>query len=96
MKVLVIEPMRVPEVKEIENSLKAIQQIVKGYIEVVYPYQDRVAIVCNEEGKLLGMTPNREIGHDIICGTFMIVGLKQSDFCSLTQKQIDRYTKEFK
>lgn len=76
MKVLVIEPGRVPEVREIENSLKAMQKLVCGTIEALYPFEDTVALVCNEEGKCFGMQPNRglldEAGnlYDIICGTF--------------------------
>ena len=61
-----------------------------------------MAIVCNEEGKLLGLEPNRAIRNpetgellDILCGTCFICGLGEDDFCSLTQEQIDCYSRMF-
>ena len=39
-------------VKEIDSDLKSLQHEVGGYIEAIYPYEDPVALVCNEEGKL--------------------------------------------
>ncbi|MBR4636913.1 MAG: DUF2800 domain-containing protein [Clostridia bacterium] len=60
---------------------------------------DNVAIVCNEEGKLEGLEPNRalrdSIGriYDIIAGTFLVVGLAQEEFASLTDVQLERYKK---
>ena len=73
------------------------QRIVGGDIEAVYPFQELVALVCNSEGKLLGLPMNRplldedRLPYDIICGTFFIAGLGQEDFVSLTDEQIQRY-----
>ena len=58
MRVLVIEPERRPEVREIDDSLKAMQQIVGGLIQPIY-LDDSVALVCNDEGKLMNLPPNR-------------------------------------
>ena len=52
MRVLIIEPRKCPHVAEIDGSLKSMQEIVGGYIEAICPFADKVAIVCNEEGKL--------------------------------------------
>lgn len=54
MKVLVVEPMKKPYTKEIDGSLKSMQELVGGTIEVVYPFDDPVALICNDEGKLMG------------------------------------------
>lgn len=68
---------------------------------VVEPHRDNVVLVCNEEGKLDGLPINRVlrdergVPYDAICGTFFLVGTDEENCCSLTQKQIDRYTKEF-
>lgn len=48
MKILLKEPNKPFEVKEIENNLETLQQLVGGYIEVV-PYKDNIAIICDEE-----------------------------------------------
>lgn len=96
MKVLVVEPQKPCRVQEIDG-LAAMQQIVGGDIEAVYPFQDLAALVCNAEGKLLGLPMNRplldedRLPYDIICGTFFIAGLGQEDFVSLTNEQIQRY-----
>ena len=96
MKVLVVEPQKPCRVQEIE-SLADMQQLVGGDIEAVYPFQELVAVVCNSEGKLLGLPMNRPLldkdylPYDIIRGTFFIAGLGQEDFISLTDEQIQRY-----
>ena len=53
MTILVIKPMQTPKVKEIESSLESMQKEVGGYIQAIYPFEDSVALICNEEGKLL-------------------------------------------
>lgn len=96
MKVLVVEPQKPCRVQEIE-SLADMQQLVGGDIEAVYPFQDLVAVVCNADGKALGLPMNRPLldkdylPYDIIRGTFFIAGLGQEDFISLTDEQIQRY-----
>lgn len=96
MKVLVVEPQKPCRVQEIE-SLADMQQLVGGDIEAVYPFQELVAVVCNADGKALGLPMNRPLldkdylPYDIIRGTFFIAGLGQEDFISLTDEQIQRY-----
>ena len=59
--VLIVEPGKEPYVKEIDSDLKSLQHEVGGYIEAIYPYEDPVALVCNEEGKLEGLPLNRAL-----------------------------------
>ena len=79
----------------IGSSLEDLQAAVGGRIEVVYPYEDMVGLLMNEEGKLLNMQLNRSLKdeygqiYDIIAGTFYVVGLGEDDFCSLTDQQIE-------
>ena len=102
MKVLVVEPEKEPYVKEISSGLSSLQKEVGGYIEAVYPFEDPVAIICNEEGKLEGLPLNRalrdEDGHvyDIIAGTFLIAGLSEDNFCSLDDEQIEKFSAMYK
>lgn len=52
---------------EIENSLEAKQKYVQGLIQVV-SLNSQIDIICNDEGKLIGLEPNRAFmdGEDIL------------------------------
>lgn len=64
---------------EIENTLEAFQRAVDGYIEGVRIATD-CAVVCNEEGRLLGMDYNCRIcGVDFV-GPVVIAGVKRDEF----------------
>lgn len=69
------------------------QSIVEGHIEP-FGLEDAVGIV-NEEGKILGLEPNRRHGNDILVGNVIIVGSGEEDFISLTKEQIEKYSKLF-
>ena len=101
IKVLVLEPMKKPYVKEIVHTLENLQKEVGGSIEAVYPFEDKVAIICNDEHKFNGMPMNRclrdqdgEI-YDILGGNLLVVGLTEYDFGSLTQEQVERFSEFF-
>ena len=66
IQVLKVEPGKAPKVVTIPNTLEAMQQMVGGYIEVI-PLDD-VCLVCNEEGKLMGLPGSRRLGNDVIAG----------------------------
>lgn len=98
IKVLVAEPMKPCEVREIPNTLDAMRQIVGGGIEAVTSIRYASAIVCNENGKLLGLPHNRPLLDesgllplDMLHGTFFITGISGEHFVSLTDEQIDKY-----
>ena len=84
MTVLYVKPGEKPKRIEIENDLEALQRAVGGYIEAVYPYEDPVALIVNEEGKLNGLPLNRALRdedndiYDIVAGPFLVVGLGDS------------------
>ena len=102
MTVLVVEPMKKPYVKEIDPDLHSLQAEVGGDIGATYPYSDPVALVCNDEGKLIGLDLNRGLRdengeiYDIVAGTFLVVGLGEEDFASLSPELIQKYTEQFK
>ena len=98
IKGLLVMPNELPREIEFENTLEAKQHLVGGYIECVYPEKDNsVVFICNEEGKINGMKLNRDIGHDIIAGPFLILGddYENGDFKSLNENQILRYKMRF-
>jgi len=99
--VLIVEPHKLPRTTQIPNTLEALQGAVGGYIQAIYPYDDPVAIVCDEEAKLTGKELNRALcyangdPYDIIAGDFLIVGLTEDDFGSLTDELMEKYYKLF-
>lgn len=103
MKVLVVEPGYLPYEKEIPDTLnadehlRALQEIVGGWIEAIYPYDEEVAIVCNEEGLINGLPFNRSVpgGYGGVFGTFFICGLGEDTFCSLPPDLMERFKSEY-
>ena len=99
--VLVVEPGKRPYTKKIEPGLKSLQREVGGHIEAVYPFPEPVAIVCRETGKLDGCPLNRALRdedgaiYDIIAGTFLVVGLTEEDFGSLSPELVQAFTQRF-
>lgn len=102
MTVLVVEPLKEPYVKQIAPGYKSMQAEVDGAFQAIYPYDDPVALVCNDEGKLVGMDLNRGLRddtgnlYDIVAGTFLVVGLGEEDFTSLPAELIQKYTEQFR
>ena len=64
MEVLLVEPGKEARIAEIGNDLKSLQAAVGGYIEATYPFDDPVALVCNDEGKIMQMPLNRALRDD--------------------------------
>ena len=95
IRVLKIEPGKTPYVKEIENNYKASKEEVGGLIDC-FGFGDGCIAVLNDEGKINGMEPNRRYGNDIISGPFFICGAgRDGNFISLTDEQIELYSKQF-
>lgn len=98
MRVLRIEPKKVPEVVDIDLGLESLQKQVDGYIEAVYPFEDEIALIVNEEGKYNGSEPNRALRdydgniYDIIFGTFLVVGLTENNFGELSEEKLAKYS----
>lgn len=104
MTVLKVAPYKTPETIEIDGSLESMQAVVGGLIQAIYPFEEPVALVCNDEGKMLNLPANRillepktEDIRDIIFGTFFLCGAPadSENFTSLTPDQIKTYTKRF-
>lgn len=99
---LMVEPGKAPTKCTLTNELTELQKAVSigadyvGLIEIINVAPD-VLLLCNEEGKLIGLEPNRRIGHDIICGVFYILGEDgNGEFASLSEENIEYYADYFK
>ena len=101
IQVLMVEPMASPKLVTLQNDLDSLQKAVsigasyQGLIELV-PFEDNVLTLCNEEGKLIGLEPNRRFGHDILCGVFYVVAEDDDgELISLTSEQVEKYSEFF-
>ena len=99
--VLVVEPNKKPYIKEIDNDYMAMQKEVGGHFQAIFPFNDKVAILCNEDAKYLRLPFNRclinaagEI-YDILLGTFLIVGVSGTNFISLSPALKEKYEAQY-
>ena len=105
MKVLIVEPLKKPYAKKITNSLSSMQEIVGGLIQAIYPFEDdpEIALICNDEGKLLGLPLNRALRdedgsiYDVVSGTFFLCSAPSNryNFAGLSDEQTARYMKKY-
>ena len=101
MEVLLVQPGMYPQKATIGTELKDFQDAVGGTIAASYPFDDPVAIVYNDEGKLTGLPLNRALRdedgrmYDAVAGTFLVVGLGEEDFVSLSPELAQKYEEEF-
>ena len=97
IRIVYCAPDKRAEIRTVRNDYETLHDLVQGYLEAVYPFEEEVCIVCNEEGKLDGLPFNRclkydnGIVYDFISGPFFICSCKGVDFGSLTQKQAEKY-----
>lgn len=97
LRVIKVSPGIPAKVKVISKGLSSLQREVGGLIEVIYPFDDPIGLVCNENGKLDGLPLNRSLRdekgeiYDIIAGDFLIVGLGDEDFTDLSDELTEKY-----
>ena len=100
IKVVLLEPGKIARATEIDASLKGMQDIVGGNIDVIS--LSGALLIHNREGKNMNLPFNRvlcdENGKvkDIISGTCFICDSKEDEFIGLSEKQTDEYLKRFK
>ena len=93
--VLVKEPLKNAEIREIPNTLEAKQAIVGGLIEA-FPLEDKYDIYVNENGIAEGLQPNLLfLPYNVLLGTVFISRLnwEEGTDMGLTQEEIEEVTK---
>lgn len=97
LKIIYKEIGKDPVVMEIEDTLEAKQKLVGGLIEVV-PYKEDLLLICNEEGKIMNLKPNIDIGYDYIAGNCFVVGddWENEGFKSVNDEQIEEIKEDLK
>ena len=101
--VLLCEAGKRARMVDMEDSLEAMQKLVGGLIEEYMPFEDDVALICNDEGKMLGLPMNRAIPGedgkimDVICGDFFIcyAPIESERFLSLPPELEEKYKEKF-
>ena len=99
--VLMVEPGQHPKVTTLKNDLDSLQKAVsigaeqQGLIEII-SLENGDCILCNEEGKLIGLEGNRRFGDDILTGVFYVMSeTADGDLKSLSKDKIKLYTERF-
>lgn len=101
MDVLLVRPNMYPQAVQVGCELEDLQKAVGGYIQAVYPFEEPVALVMDEEAKLTGKDLNRALRdedgdmYDIIAGDFLVVGLGEEDFSSLSPELMKQFEEHF-
>ena len=100
-KVVMLIPGEPANVADIDLTLEDMQKVVDGRIEVVYPFSDPVALVCNEEGKVIHLPLNRALRdddgniYDVIAGTAFICGIGEENFTDVPDNLLQKYLNMF-
>ena len=91
MKILYKKPGEAPEIREVENDLKPLQDLVGGYIETVKVGD--VVIICNEEGKVKGLPINFLVNAngyiDAIVGPAIFCRSNKWDFTDIRDEDVE-------
>ena len=103
MQVVIVEPKKKPALQNIDDGLEAMQKIVGGTIQAIYPFEEPIALICNDEGKFLNLPLNRALRdnagcvYDIVAGTFFLCAAPadKDNFASLTDEQAQTCLKYF-
>ena len=77
-------------VRQMDNTLEALQAFVGGYIETVRLFKD-VVVICNEEGRLLGLPENCNLlGFDFV-GPVILAGTNGDEFADVPENIIENW-----
>ena len=100
LKVVVKEPFKNAEVREIKAGLETLQGLVDGLIEAVTPddfcYEHNIVTYVNDEGKLYHLLPNLRVwdGADFLVGTCVFVKAdEEGSDISMTDEEIQHVLK---
>lgn len=85
LRVLVKRPGLPLRAEVVENTLRSMQELVDGPIECVTITED-IAIVCNEEGRLRGLSPSASVLGMQFVGPVAFVGTRGEEFASISSK----------
>lgn len=85
IKVIMCPANWMPYVTNVSDTLENLQRIVGGYIETAMVFSDAV-VICNEEGRLLGLPENQSLFLSDFCGDCLICGVDGENFADLPEQ----------
>ena len=101
IRVLKVAPGAYPEIVTLKNDLTSLQEAVsigadyRGLIEIL-ELDDETCLLLNEEGKLIGLEPNRRLGNDVLCGVFYVTGQdREGNLASISDSALEEYSARF-
>lgn len=100
MKILVVEPRYAPYETDV-STIKEVDDIVGGRLSVFYPFADKNVVVgysltamANKTSKSFNRCLHATENHACIYGTFIVLGMDELEFVSLTPDQVADYKAE--
>lgn len=85
IKVLYKQVGKTMQVKTIQNTLAACQELVGGHIECITLIPRCVVLICNEEGRIRGLEANPYMGIELV-GDWFICGVCGDQFADVPSK----------
>lgn len=96
MRLLYVQTGKAPKIIDVPHHLSALQSLVGGRIEVVEPFGDEAILVCNEEGRNMGLPVNRIINeHMDICGDFFLCCFDGASLSDISDEIARKYSMRF-
>lgn len=90
MRILFKEPLKDAVVREIEDDLTVMQELVGGYIETVKIFNNiDMVVVLNEMGKIDQLKPNIYCGQDVLVGNIFFIGIDAPEMRGLTDRELE-------
>ena len=97
MSVLLVRSEKEPRIVNVPHELPELQRLVGGMIEVVEPFDDDIALVCDENSQSNGKPVNRVINdHMNICGDFFLCGYRETGLENIQEDKVFKHTSMFR
>lgn len=96
MRIVYKKPGQPAEARNVPNTLDEWQRLVGGYIETLTLSED-IVLICNEDGRYLGLAPNVKFRNQIIVGPVVFVGVRDDEFFDIdrdTEAKLIEFYKE--
>lgn len=90
IKVMVHEPGKPGELREIPDTLESLQAVVGGYVEAFHDPASPAFLYCDEDGTLKNLPPNRQFGAHDVMGNALFHSHKGNDTVGLSDEPVTR------
>ena len=104
MRAVIKKPGESPEIIDVDNDLKPLQEAVGGYIEH-FSLTRGIGILCDEDGRFKGPVVDGRVTslpytfafdeYVVFVGAVLFVGESGDDFTDLTDEQVDLINRSF-